>query len=82
MTIKVTIPQANQQFSELVESVLQGEEILICEEDNDQNVPIAKITAIPPQNKNRIPGQDRGQIIISPDFNEPLPDEVLSNFIN
>ncbi len=81
MTIKVTIPQANQQFSKLMESVLQGEEILICE-DNDQNVPIARITAIPPTKKNRIPGQDKGKIMISPDFNEPLPDDILSNFIN
>ncbi|MGK7880396.1 MAG: type II toxin-antitoxin system Phd/YefM family antitoxin [Crocosphaera sp.] len=81
MTIKVTIPQANQQFSQLIESVLQGEEIIICE-DNDQSVPIARITGIHPTKKNRIPGQDRGKIIISPDFNEPLPDDILSDFIN
>ncbi|MGK7945374.1 MAG: type II toxin-antitoxin system Phd/YefM family antitoxin [Microcystaceae cyanobacterium] len=81
MTIKVTIPQANQQFSKLMESVLQGEEILIVE-DNDPSVPIARITAIHPTKKNRIPGQDRGKIMISPDFNEPLPDDVLSDFIN
>jgi antitoxin (DNA-binding transcriptional repressor) of toxin-antitoxin stability system len=81
MTIKVTIPQANQQFSQLMESVLQGEEIIICE-DNDQSVPIARIAAIYPAKKNRIPGQDRGKVIISPDFNQPLPDDILTGLID
>lgn len=81
MTIKVTITQADQQFSKLMESVLHGEEIIICE-DNDRLIPIARITAIHPTKQKRTPGQDRGKIIIAPDFNAPLPDDILADFIN
>ena len=81
MTIKVTIPQADQQFSQLMKSVLQGEEIIICE-DSDNGIPIARITAIHPTKQKRIPGQDRDKIVIAPDFNAPLPDDILADFIN
>lgn len=30
----------------------------------------------------RIPGQDKGKVIVASDFNAPLPDEVLSDFLN
>ena len=30
----------------------------------------------------RIPGQDKGQVIVATDFNAPLPDSVLSDFLN
>jgi hypothetical protein len=32
--------------------------------------------------KPRIPGQDKGQVIISPDFNAPLPEDILNDFLN
>lgn len=81
MTIKVTISQASQQFSQLLNSVLQGEEIIICE-NSDNGIPIAQITAIHQTKQKRIPGQDRDKIVIAPDFNAPLPDNVLADFIN
>jgi antitoxin (DNA-binding transcriptional repressor) of toxin-antitoxin stability system len=81
MTIKVTIPQADQQFSKLMESVFHGEEIIICE-DNDHRIPIARITAIRPTKRKRTPGEDRGKIIIAPDFNAPLSDDILADFVN
>jgi antitoxin (DNA-binding transcriptional repressor) of toxin-antitoxin stability system len=31
MSITVTIPEASQQFAQLIGKVLQGEEIIICE---------------------------------------------------
>jgi antitoxin (DNA-binding transcriptional repressor) of toxin-antitoxin stability system len=31
MTVSVTIPEASQQFSQLMGRVLLGEEIIICE---------------------------------------------------
>jgi hypothetical protein len=30
----------------------------------------------------RIPGQDQGKVWISENFNDPLPDEILNNFLN
>jgi antitoxin (DNA-binding transcriptional repressor) of toxin-antitoxin stability system len=80
MTIKVTILQANEQFSQLLKLVLRGEEIAIYNEDND-NIPVAHITPNPSNKPKRIPGQDRGKIFIAPDFNAPLDDEILADFI-
>jgi antitoxin (DNA-binding transcriptional repressor) of toxin-antitoxin stability system len=77
MTITVTIPEASQQFSQLIRQVLLGEEILICENG------IAVATIAPSRNKRqpRIAGQDKGKIFIAPDFNAPLPDDVLADFL-
>jgi hypothetical protein len=30
----------------------------------------------------RIPGQDKGKVIIAPDFDAPLPEEILNDFLN
>lgn len=30
----------------------------------------------------RIPGQDKGKVFIAADFNDPLPDSILSDFLN
>lgn len=30
----------------------------------------------------RIPGQDKGQVVIAPDFNAPLPEDILNDFLN
>jgi hypothetical protein len=30
----------------------------------------------------RIPGQDKGQVIIAPDFEAPLPEDILNDFLN
>jgi hypothetical protein len=30
----------------------------------------------------RIPGQDKGQVIIAPDFDAPLPEDILNDFLN
>ena len=29
----------------------------------------------------RIPGQDKGQVVIAPDFNAPLPEDILNDFL-
>jgi antitoxin (DNA-binding transcriptional repressor) of toxin-antitoxin stability system len=80
MTIKLTVPQAHEQFTKLIEQVLLGEEIIIYEDRND-GIALARITAIHPPKQPRTPGQDRGKIFISPDFNDPLPDDILADFI-
>lgn len=30
----------------------------------------------------RIPGQDKGQVIVAPDFDAPLPEDILNDFLN
>lgn len=44
-------------------------------------LPIQKqASAIAPP--SRIPGQDKGKVFIAADFNAPLPDAILNNFLN
>jgi antitoxin (DNA-binding transcriptional repressor) of toxin-antitoxin stability system len=78
MTITVTIPEASQQFSQLMGQVMLGEEIIICENGET----IATIKPSPKKRQPRIAGQDKGKIFIAPDFNDPLPDDILDSFTN
>lgn len=77
MTITVTIPEASQKFSQLMGQVLLGEEIIICE----NGIAIATITPTKKKRQPRVSGQDKGKIFIAPDFNAPLPDEILADFL-
>jgi len=72
------IPEGQAEFAELLRRVLEGEEVIISQ----AGTPIARIVPIAEQKLSRIPGLDRGQVTISPDFDAPLPDEVLNAFIN
>lgn len=72
----VNIHEAKTQLSRLLERVLGGEEIVIAK----AGVPVARIVPIEPSTENRTPGTDRGRLVMSDDFDAPLPDEVLERF--
>ena len=78
MTITVNVAEATAKFSELLNQALLGEEVLIAE----QGIPVARLVALTNPTSPRIPGLDRGKVFIAPDFNEPLPNEILSDFEN
>lgn len=78
MTINITLPEANSQFLELIKRIKTGEEVLISE----AGVIIARISPIANPQAPRVPGQDKGRVIISPDFNDPLPSDILDGFLN
>ena len=67
--------QAKTQLSALVEEAAAGGEIVIAK----AGVPRARLVAIRPAVRRR-PGRSRGKIRIMPDFDAPLPDEVLVAF--
>ncbi len=72
MTTKtVKMEEAANQLSELLNLVDQGEEVVICR-DNRPQVKLVILAA--PSTKERVFGQHRGQIWMSPDFDDPLPD--------
>lgn len=77
MSITVTIPEASQQFFQLIGKVMLGEEVIICENGEA----IATIKPSPKKREPRVAGQDKGKIFIAPDFNDPLPDDILNGFI-
>jgi prevent-host-death family protein len=68
------VHDAKTHFSRLLDRVAQGEEIIIAKSGR----PVAKLVRV--AKEPRKPGRLKGRIRISPDFDEPLPDEILSAF--
>jgi antitoxin (DNA-binding transcriptional repressor) of toxin-antitoxin stability system len=78
MTINITLLEANSQFLELIQYIKTEEEVLISE----AGIVIARISPISNVKMPRVPGQDKGRVTISADFNDPLPSDVLDGFLN
>lgn len=74
MTTIVDIPENQEQLQALLKRIQAGEELLLAQE----GIPVARLSPAYP----RIPGQDRGKVIIASDFNAPLPDNILDDFFN
>lgn len=70
------VHQAKTHFSKLLDRVMQGEEIIIARAGK----PIARLVPVAPHPARRIPGSARGQLQVSPDFDAPLPEEILRSF--
>jgi prevent-host-death family protein len=68
------VHDAKTHFSRLLDRVAQGEEIIIAKSGR----PVAKLVRVAVE--PRKPGRLKGRIRIGPDFDEPLPEEILSVF--
>jgi prevent-host-death family protein len=66
----VNIHEAKTHLSKLLKRVMSGERIVIAK----AGVPIAVLAPIDDVPDNRIPGMDAGKLVISPDFDAPLPE--------
>ena len=65
------IHEAKTHFSKLLERVLNGEEVVIAKAGK----PIARILPYGVDDHTpRVPGIDKGKLIIQPDFDAPLPE--------
>ena len=73
MTLTVTMTQAKTHLSKLLERVISGEEIVITKSGK----PIAQIVPFEQKPAQRVPGSAKGKIWIAPDFDAPLPPEIL-----
>lgn len=73
----VELPQLQADLAELLKQVLLGEEVIISQ----AGTPIARIVPIDERSLPRIPGLDRGKVTIASDFDAPLPDDVLNDFL-
>jgi prevent-host-death family protein len=76
MTVTVSIYEAKTLLSELLSRVVAGEEVLIA----DAGKPVARLAPLAEQPAQRAPGTAIGKITIAPDFDDPLPDEILDLF--
>ncbi|MEL7077030.1 MAG: DUF2281 domain-containing protein [Cyanobacteria bacterium J06629_2] len=64
----VTVKEAVEKLTDLIDAALRGEEIVITKGDR-----IIQLTPKQPV-KNRKPGSAKGQVWMSEDFDEPLDD--------
>jgi prevent-host-death family protein len=78
MSKTLNIYEAKTHLSALVEAAARGEEIVIAKAGK----PMAKLVPLEqPALKPRVPGQNVLQIsYIAPDFDDPLPEDVLRDF--
>ncbi len=67
--------EAKTRLSSLVEEAAAGKEIVIAK----AGVPRARLVPLKPRVRRR-PGGSKGRIWIAPDFDAPLPDDVLDLF--
>ncbi len=75
MTI-VNVHEAKTHFSKLLSRVEAGEEIVIAKAGR----PVARLVPFAEKQIQRTPGSAKGKIWIAPDFDAPLPDEILAAF--
>ncbi len=75
MTIVVNIHEAKTQLSKLLVRISMGEEIIIARAGK----PVARLAPFDAKLARR-PGSAQGQIWIAPDFDAPLPAEILEAF--
>ena len=76
MAKTVNIHEAKTHFSKLLESVQQGEEVLVAKAGRV----VAKLVPAGERQTRRSPGTARGQIKMAEDFDAPLPDDLLECF--
>ncbi len=66
----VNVHEAKTHLSKLLQRVINGEEIVIAKAGK----PVARLTSYLPRPTRRTPGNDAGQVVITADFDEPLPE--------
>ena len=71
------IHEAKSQLSKLVESALAGEEIIIAKAGK----PLVRLIPYQENQQPRTPGGWEGKVIMSDDFDEELPSDILQGFM-
>lgn len=73
---QVNIYEAKTHFSKLINEALAGEEVVIAKAGK----PLVQLVPCKGAQKKRVPGRGKGKIVMSGNFDDPLPDEVLKGF--
>lgn len=76
MQVIFNIHEAKTHLSKLLARVMAGEEIIIAKAGK----PIARLLPFNTHPPERAPGTASGKIVIAPNFNDPLPVEILESF--
>lgn len=70
------IHEAKSQLSKLIEAMEQGETVIIAKAGK----PVAQLGPLRAPGATRVRGILKGQIKLGPEFDEPLPTEMLEGF--
>ena len=73
----VNIHQAKTTLSQLLESALAGEDVIISKAGK----PLARIIPYQLEKKPRTPGYWKDRVKMADDFDAPLPAEILAGFL-
>ena len=76
MHIDVDVHEAETGLSRLLELALAGDEVIIMR----SGVPVVRLTPVPLAARRRELGTAKGEIFISDDFDDPLPEDILAAF--
>ena len=76
MPTLVNIHEAKTHLSRLVQRAAAGEDIVIAR----AGAPLVRLVPYRPGAAPRVPGAWKGKVWIADDFDDPLPDDVLSEF--
>ena len=71
------IHEAKSQLSKLIESALAGEEIIIAKAGK----PLVKLIPYQEDKQPRTPGGWEGKVVMSDDFDDELPADILAGFM-
>ncbi len=72
----VSLYEAKTKLSSLVERAAGGAEIIIAKSGK----PKARLVGFDAARARRVPGQGKGRWRVGPDFDAPLPGDVLADF--
>ena len=67
----IDVRDAQVQLLQLLTIALEGGDVIIAKDD----IPLVRLVPVEPQPKRRVAGLHRGAMRMTPDFNDPLPDE-------
>ena len=73
---QVNIHEAKTHLSQLLSRAALGEEIIIAKAGK----PIVRLVPVEEPPQDRILGQDEGLFTVPENFNDPLPEDLLSAF--
>lgn len=74
--MQVNVHEAKTHLSRLLARVQEGEEIVIAKAGK----PIARLVPLEKRPTRRTPGTAKDKVFVYPDFDAPLPEEILTGF--
>jgi prevent-host-death family protein len=74
--MEVNVHEAKTHLSRLLRRVAAGEEVVIARAGE----PIARLVPYRSARGKRVLGGERGRFEVPPDFDQPLPQEILEEF--